>query len=46
MSIMSSFSLYAGKNYIEYSLIGKIKLSSIDNDLLYRGALEDMFDCS
>ena len=28
-----------------YSLMGKMKLSFIDSDLLYRGALLGRFDC-
>jgi len=34
---ISSCPLYTG--YMHYSLMGKIGLSFIDNDLLYRGAL-------
>jgi hypothetical protein len=39
LSFISSFPLYTGQNYIQCSLIGKIRLPFIDSDLLYRGAL-------
>ena len=35
--------LYTGLNYIHYSLRGKMRLSFIDSDLLYRGALCKFF---
>ena len=37
--IMSSCLLYAGQYYLEYSLIGKMRLLFIESGLLYRGAL-------
>jgi hypothetical protein len=39
VAFMSSFPLYTGLNYMHYSLMEKMRLSFIDSDLLYRGAL-------
>ena len=39
VAFMSSYSLYTGKNYMHYSLMGKLRLPFIKSDLLYRGAL-------
>ena len=39
VAFMTSCPLYTGQNYMHYSLIGKMRLSFIDSDLLYRGAL-------
>jgi hypothetical protein len=33
---LSICSLYTGYNYMRYSLMGKIRLSFIDSDLLYK----------
>jgi len=44
VSFMSSCPLYTG-NYMQYSLMGKMRLPFIDSDLLYRGALSGRFDC-
>jgi len=35
---LSICSLYTGYNYMRYSLIGKMRLSFIDSDLLYKNA--------
>ena len=34
-----------GKINVQYSFTGKMRLPFIDNDLRYRGALYDRFDC-
>ena len=39
VAFMNSCPLCTGWNYMHYSLIGKMRLSIIDSDLLYRGAL-------
>ena len=39
VAFMNSCPLYTGQNYIQYSLIGKMRTSFIDSDLLYRGVL-------
>ena len=39
VAFMSSCPLYTGSNYMHYSIMGKMRLPFIDNNLLYRGAL-------
>ena len=39
VAFISGCPLYTGQNYMQYSLMGKIRLPFIDSDLLYRGAL-------
>jgi hypothetical protein len=39
VAFMSRYPLYTGSNCTCYSLMGKTRLSFIDSDLLYRGAL-------
>ena len=39
VAFMSSSTLYTGKYYVHYSLMGKMRLPFIDSDLLYRDAL-------
>jgi len=34
MAFMSNYPLYTGKNYIHYSIIGKMRVPFIDSDLL------------
>ena len=46
VDFISSCPLYIGYNYMQYSLIGKMRLPFIDSDLLYRGALYSRLDCT
>ena len=39
VAFMSRYPLDTGWNYMYYSLMGIMRLSFIDSDLLYRGAL-------
>ena len=36
---MNNCHLYTGYNYMNYLLMGKMRLPFIDSDLLYRGAI-------
>ena len=46
VAFMNSCPLYTGQNYIQYSLMGKMRMSFIDSDLLYRGVFLGWFDCT
>jgi len=39
MSFMSSCPLYTGKDYMHFSLMGKMRLPFIDSELPYRSSL-------